>query len=696
MHAAQHDRPHRPSRPAAPHEADEPPTRPALDAESAIASRAGEGSNLLGDAHAQSETDAASLSPWTGVGSPSSSDFEAISDSEVRVLPSAGRDSLPSQPHPSLPVGASNLTRSLRTREDSYTSSLGSSSDRAATGRGRSAFSFSGSLGRGRGERFASVEEDERHRRGVEGDDEDSSAFEDAPEERGRGRTRRRDPELKRSMLEEALRSSITTLLSLAPAQAHMSQTPSISHVSLASLFSSSFPSPSSPSSAVSPSTSTARPAPAPPARRQAPFAFALEEDDEDDEPEELQPPSSSSAEEVFLSSSSDEEGTQLALHPRAIPISASSSRSRSRRAYSDAYPSTAPAPTSFAPGFSPLQPSRPLGATSDSPPLYSRRRGSAGLASRARRGRGRGGSKSPGPASVEERRRARAVWAGARSEVLPGQGYERGEERRGGETDGERDGVERDEAFAELLDAARFFSDLSPRASRTSLPSSSSGLTYTSASASSSTQPLFPSSSYTTAGWTSAVAGRGREGDESTPPPASGEESDPALASESVPTLSGGASSGDGEGRSPSPVSAATREKGEAKKDEKGEEGEKGEHGPRPRRKRTRILGWLKGLGERVVEIKAWQLVGICGVLIGVGLGAGSLLRSLAASTPLLDLLNLSPSATASPGSLIRVPPRLASFTSSAGSHGAAASAAASVGAGAESGGEGMSSLFL
>lgn len=64
------------------------------------------------------------------------------------------------------------------------------------------------SVGRGRGFDRRADFDDELHRRGIEGDDEDSSAFEDADESRGRARTRRgRDPELKRSMLEDALRS---------------------------------------------------------------------------------------------------------------------------------------------------------------------------------------------------------------------------------------------------------------------------------------------------------------------------------------------------------------------------------------------------------------------------------------------------------------------------------------------------------
>jgi hypothetical protein len=56
---------------------------------------------------------------------------------------------------------------------------------------------------------MSAAAEEDALRRGIEGDDEDSSAFEDARDgdERGRGRTRRVDPQLKKSMLEDALRS---------------------------------------------------------------------------------------------------------------------------------------------------------------------------------------------------------------------------------------------------------------------------------------------------------------------------------------------------------------------------------------------------------------------------------------------------------------------------------------------------------
>ncbi|GAA5987431.1 hypothetical protein JCM11641_002288 [Rhodosporidiobolus odoratus] len=560
-----------------------------------------------------SEADSASLSPWTGMGSPSSSDFEAISDSEVRSLtqPSSAFPPPPHQPSQTttLAPGASNLARSLSQRREKESSQGFIVSPARERGRW-------GSTGAQRGE-----EEEEDLRRGIEGDDEDSSAFEDAEDARGRGRTRRRDPELKKSLLEDALRSSLATLLSLAPAQAGMSQTPSLSHASLASLFSSSpFQTASSSSSSSSAASFRA------PGSRPTAFASALQEplvddEDEDDEEEEAdfadarnfpaQTQTQSRHEDVFLASSSsdsDSDGaTQLGVHrPGAIPITRS------------------PYQSSRASSFSPLQPSRPLGASvSESPPSSYRRRGS-GLG--WRRGRGRGGSASPGPgpASLEERRRARA-------EAAAGP----------------------EEAYSDLLSAAEFFTSLSPRSTSRSLPGSfpsnfSSALT-------ASLAPLAQSAP-ATAGWPQRPTQAGHDAEEE-------ELSDPALASESAPTLEG-LSSGTSATRSRSP-SSNEGEKTKGPERGKGDEKE-GSAGRGGQARRGGFIGWLRGLGGAVVELKMWQLVGICGVLVGVGLGASSLIRHLASSTPLLDLLKPSSSTSTYSGSLIRVPPRLASFGTS------------------------------
>lgn len=132
--------------------------------------------------------------------SPTSSDFEPISDSEVVHLnPAPSPLPPPAQAHPS------NLSRTLsqrrRSREESYLSTDSFESSRGpaqqqAPAFGREAIAIAPSM------------DDERNQRGTEGDDEDSSAFEDVEDARGRARTRRiRDPELKKSMLEDALRS---------------------------------------------------------------------------------------------------------------------------------------------------------------------------------------------------------------------------------------------------------------------------------------------------------------------------------------------------------------------------------------------------------------------------------------------------------------------------------------------------------
>ncbi|GJN89580.1 hypothetical protein Rhopal_002567-T1 [Rhodotorula paludigena] len=581
-------------------------------------------------ADADSGTDA-NLSPWTGVGSPSSSDFEAINDSEVVHLGNPNSSAQPLPPAPAQyaqPASVpSNLARSLsqqRMRQDSSGSSVG----------------------RGRGFDRRADFDDELHRRGIEGDDEDSSAFEDADESRGRARTRRgRDPELKRSMLEDALRSSLATLLSLAPAQAGLSQTPSMSHASLASLFQ---PTASSSSSASAGASGSSASTASLNSRQQtgtrpSPFATALIDPLEEDD--ELS--SSSVAEDVFApsSSSSDEEGTQLAPaspsahRTRAIPI-ASPSRSRTRpyfgtsssyRAYSDSASHAAAAASSgqfAAAGFSPLQPSRPLGSaaaglpSSNSPPHYSRsRRGAAALpasALRSRRGggggggRGRGGSTSPGPgpASVEERRRARAEAA------LRAAGTGMGRSWAPGEGAPER----RDNAFQELVDAARFFSDLSPRASLRPLPQTSPTRTR---------EPTRPSSSWPLPSFARPPTVAGSSS--STPPFYSDE--DPALASESVPTLEGLSSGAEGE-QSPLP---ASDDKGD-KSAKAGLGGAGDGKGEEPRRQGW--FSWLKGLGA-TVEIKVWHLVGICGVLIGVGIGASALVRSLVPASWLASRLD-------------------------------------------------------
>ncbi|GAA6004974.1 hypothetical protein JCM11491_002295 [Sporobolomyces phaffii] len=537
---------------------------------------------------------AAYLSPWQGIGSPSSSsasEFESVHNSGAAGHPSDSDIEIVLDPAPQPP----------------RVSSLSPEYARSISRRGR--------------DRSLSVEEEQDLGRGVEGDDEDSSAFEDAGDDaRGRGRTRerRRDPELKRSMLEDALRSSLSTILSLAPAHAGMSQTPQMSQVSLANLL-------SAPRAPFVSSSSPASSRPSfPPLHRPSAFASSLaarfeEEEDEDDEDDYLASSQRTPQDDVLTTSSEDEEDdddNQTELSPytasgatasRAIPIP---SRRQAATSRDDAF-------------FSPLQPSRPLGAassalypSSDSPPVYSRRRG----ARRGRgttRGRGHGASgfggesslsPGPGPASLEERRRAKML-AAQQHGASQGKG-----ERGGTQTDIEDETVQPDEAFAELLSAARFFSDLSPRASHTrSLPNSFDSSRTTRATA----RP--PQLAY---GPTSTPLPY-RDGDEGE------EEEDPALASESVPTL-GGLSSGAEGSRSPASQDASPLEQPVRKGKNPGPlpRGEEGKGLGDGRKEKRR--GWFEWLGiGKTVELKVWHLVGLCGVLVGVGWGASTLIRA-------------------------------------------------------------------
>lgn len=206
-----------------------------------------------------------------------------------------------------------------------------------------------------------------------------------------------------------------------------------MSHVSLASLF-------SSPRSATqTPPSQLSFTRPFLPTQLPSPFASSLaarfEDDEEEDQPDfEPSKPRTPSQDILPVSSSSeDDDQTELSLYPsstsRAIPIP------RTSRTNSSDF----------------FQPSRPLGSasisagvypSSDSPPVYSRRRGARRGRGSARgrgieaAGNGGGGSSlspQPGPASLEERRRARME--AARS------GWTLGE--RGGTTDVEDETVQ-------------------------------------------------------------------------------------------------------------------------------------------------------------------------------------------------------------------------------------------------------------
>ncbi|KWU47326.1 hypothetical protein RHOSPDRAFT_30744 [Rhodotorula sp. JG-1b] len=596
--------------------------------------------------------------------SPSSSDFEPISDSEVVHLNSAPSPlPPPAQAHPS------NLSRTLsqrrRSREESYLSTDSFESNRSPAQQalsGREAIAAAPSM------------DDERNQRGTEGDDEDSSAFEDVEDARGRARTRRiRDPELKKSMLEDALRSSLATLLSLAPTQAGLSQTPAMSYASLASLFQPTATTSGSVSRTVPPGSNMGPASMRP--HREAPFAGVLLEEGDDVEEEEQVQAGPSHADVFSASSSSDSSSeadstTELGVRPsamaqggsRAIPIGSS------RRSLSDSVPSGSAAASAR---FSPLQ-SRPVGGRSsaESPAsTWNRsRRGASGLGTGSRRrGRGRGGSASPGPASVEERRRARAAAATA-----AGLAYATGSDWAGSGvrfSEGEGSSAERDEAFHDLLSTARFFSDLSPRASRapfSSLPSSYD-----------SDRTTLPPASSSTSAWAASTLPLSSAGPRSTSSSDDGaaDESDPALASESVPTLESLSSGAEGE-RSPLPGTGADASKRtkEARQEQQRSESHSSERASDPAahtEKKAVKKGWFSWIRGGTVELRVWHLVGICGVLIGAGWAASSLVHALVPGSWLASHLRFAPAATAAVKSTRRYPAssRFASLSSSSSS---------------------------
>ncbi|KAM0752916.1 hypothetical protein T439DRAFT_323528 [Meredithblackwellia eburnea MCA 4105] len=584
-------------------------------------------------------------SPWTGFTSPSSSDFEAISDSELlghvpqqqQQLPLATSDTSTINLGPARQsAGPSNLGRSLSRNETlsppaasayhqnssrraySLTPEPGPSS---ATVR-QSSFLPQPPIapvivqGRDRSTSAASSDEpDDRSTNGGDvsgrdgdGDDE-FSAVEEGDSHRGRGRTRDRrrredDPAVKKSLLEDALRSSLATLLSLSTHP--QAQSPAVSHTSLTALLGAYSPLVTSGASSPARRIDTFARIPTATsigvtgANRPSPFAFALTESLEAEEEEaelsarehqaredarqwEEDEEPSSTGEEVEVVELSDDEGTQLATGTNASRRIAIPHSGRTReRSHSD---------SQATPGFSPVQSRGPLafGPSSGSPPTWSRRR-------TRRRGGGSGSnnrrsstSVSPGPASLEERRRARAEAA-------------------------------QTEVFRELADAAKTFIDLSP--SRTLAGSTSSGATaaYNSVSGSA----LAQRGGGFGAGQTSPVATFPGASNGDTMPanaavpwtPEDGlsrassfPSSDPALAS-SVPTLdlSSGAEFDES---SPTQAAAARKKKREGLPEDESESAK-----PTP----SRWFGWF----GQSVELKVWHLVGLAGVLLGVGVGLG------------------------------------------------------------------------
>ncbi|KAM0788794.1 hypothetical protein ACM66B_002883 [Microbotryomycetes sp. NB124-2] len=349
------------------------------------------------------QTDSDASSPWTG-----SSDFDTLSDLDVEGSARATEEprSPPPPPHSvtRLADTAGHARKQLKRTDTSSTVTGNSRADVSHQQYSARHGPVASRLG-GVSPRTVRVEASD------DGDDE-YSALEDADEMRGRGRGRSRrreeDPVVKRNMLEDALRSSLATLLAFSP---HQSLSPAMSSANLVALGATS---PRRVSEDASRKLSSL-------ARTSSPFAFALSEDQQDvDETLEM----------AIFSDSSDN-GTQLAPRTtasssRPIPIKSPVAAAHHHRSSSD---SLAERPTT---AFSPIA-SRPLlGPASASPPTWSRQR--------RRRRVGRRSSLSPAPAAtLEERRRARGR----------------------GTTDVEES--ERDQRFMDLVDNARAFMDAPP-----------------------------------------------------------------------------------------------------------------------------------------------------------------------------------------------------------------------------------------
>ncbi|SGY79192.1 BQ5605_C008g05069 [Microbotryum silenes-dioicae] len=448
----------------------------------------------------------------------------------------------------------------------------------------------------------------------ADADDSEFSPHEDERRGRGRGRTKRRedDPTIRTTLIEDALRSSL--------AAPYQSLSPAMSHVSLTSLaFQSSSATPNealrSPRrSFVNPAGVTSVFAGQP---RLSPFAFALDdafgEVDEDDddlassiasmrsqharvhsvpgrEAERYQSPSGGSIE---LSSSSSDEGTELAPRTAApttsggAPALATATRGHEadtrRERTQDLTQGRRDSTLSSAvtdPDFSPIR-SRPLqlGPAPASPPAPS---------NRGRRRGNRRDSASPLPASVEERRRARAARGSA-------EGLE-------GSTGNAR-------VYRESTRGTR-----SPRPPAASFRQPGVGLGSvrgldldTSARASECTPDRRPTP-LTSAAMDDWDAKTTQDSISS-----SLVVSEPFLPS-SAPTLDLSSSAEE------SPCRRTTDATGKGFSSTSG--------GSRERQMKQQSGGWYGFLG-RSVELKVWQVVGLCGVLLGVGVGVAPYLQS-------------------------------------------------------------------
>ncbi|SCZ98948.1 BZ3500_MvSof-1268-A1-R1_Chr7-1g09326 [Microbotryum saponariae] len=447
----------------------------------------------------------------------------------------------------------------------------------------------------------------------ADADDSEFSPHEDERRGRGRGRTKRRedDPTIRTTLIEDALRSSL--------AAPYQSLSPAMSHVSLTSLaFQSSSATPNealrSPqrsfvNSAGVTSVFAGQPRP-------SPFAFALDDafgevdDDDDDlassiasmrsqdskhsmpgrEAERYQSPS---GEAIELSSLSSDEGTELA--PRtaaqttsgsapALPTATRGHEADTRREQTQDLTqsrrdSTLPSAVTD-PDFSPIR-SRPLqlGPAPGSPPAPS---------NRGRRRGNRRGSASPLPASVEERRRARAARGSAEGlEGSIGNARVHRESTRGTRSPRppaasfRQPGVGMASVRGLDLDTSARASECTP--DRRPTPLTSAAMDDWDAKT---TQDSISSSLVV---------------------------SEPFLPS-SAPTLDLSSSAEE------SPCRRTTDATGKGFSSTSG--------GSRERRMTQQSGGWYGFLG-RSVELKVWQVVGLCGLLLGVGVGIAPYLRS-------------------------------------------------------------------
>lgn len=362
---------------------------------------------------------------------------------------------------------------------------------------------------------------------------------------------------------------SLATLLTLSAHPQTLS--PAMSHVSLTSLLSPSNRSPGTSSPLHTHSRADIFPRAPPP--RPSPFAFALSESLADEPQEEFK----TVAQE--LEDAQQWESNHSSSEAEAIDYSSSSDDGTQLAPLPLSRPSRAiPIP------FSSRSHSRPGSQSSSLPssathfsPIQSRAlplgpsSASPPTWSRRRRRRGkRHASVSPGPASIEERRRARAM------------------------TDAEDEGVEVNHVFLELVDAAKTFMSMSPRISGTNGGGSNEGTSggrYATGTLSPVPPPRIERQ------WTP-------EADGVSSPSLSFPFSDPVLAS-SVPTVD--LSSGEDASVEPS-----AKARGSVAPKGVGEPGE--------------AKGWLGWLGG-TVWFKVWHLIGLAGIVLGVGVGAGFVL---------------------------------------------------------------------